>query len=631
MSDAMDAGHGESAMAARAEDVAFVRAANAHRVKGLHAANYDPVTAALTKDGDRLLLVLARRGGWWLALLGLASLAVTAAQVLLPAAVGRAVDAMLSEFHRPAGGAGQAASGAGRWLAGCALLVAVIVFCGAATDLAMGTANASATARLRRSLAAHALRCGPGLLGSTTAGDTVSRIVGGAAEAGAAPASLVMAIASGVLPLGSVVALGLIDPWLMVAFAVAFPLLALVLRRLVRDSSAVSAGYQRAQAAIAGRLLDALAGARTIEAAGTRDQERQRILAPLAALRDRGDASWRVQARAAAQGMIIAPALQVVVVAVAGIELARHRISAGDLLAASQYAVLAVGIGASVGLVNRLGRARGGGRRAAGLLHQPPVRYGTRAIAPGPGELCLHDVAIRRGSSDNETVFHGLDLTIPGGLAVAVVGRSGAGKSTLAQLAGRLADPDQGSVTLDGTDLRELSHRALRQAVVYAFERPELFGRTPCEAIAFGLERPADRRIMDAAAGSQAAGFLARLPQGVRTPLADAPLSGGELQRLGLARAFAHAAAARLLILDDATSSLDTVTEMFVSQALTSQLSDRTRLIVAHRVTTAARADLVAWLDDGRIRALAPHRRLWADPEYRSVFGVRQAYQGRAC
>jgi ATP-binding cassette subfamily B protein len=336
--------------------------------------------------------------------------------------------------------------------------------------------------------------------------------------------------------------------------------------------------------------------------------------------------------------MIIAPALQVVVVAVAGIELARHRISAGDLLAASQYAGLAVGIGASVGLVNRLGHARGGARRAAELLHQPSVRYGTRALAPGPGELRLHGVTIRRGNTGDRrgntgdaAVLHDLNLTIPGGLAVAVVGRSGAGKSTLAQLAGRLADPDQGSVTLDGTDLRELGHRALRQAVVYAFERPELFGRTLYEAIAFGLERPADQRIMDAAAGSQAAGFLARLPRGMRTPLADAPLSGGELQRLGLARASAHAAAARLLILDDATSSLDTVTEMLVSQALTSQLSDRTRLIVAHRVTTAARADLVAWLDDGRIRALAPHRRLWADPEYRSVFGVKQACQSRAC
>jgi ATP-binding cassette subfamily B protein len=99
-------------------------------------------------------------------------------------------------------------------------------------------------------------------------------------------------------------------------------------------------------------------------------------------------------------------------------------------------------------------------------------------------------------------------------------------------------------------------------------------------------------------------------------------MSGGEMQRLGLARAFAHAGQARLLILDDATSSLDTATEMLVSRALTDQMGGRTRLIVAHRATTAAQADLVAWLEAGRLCALAPHRELWADPRYRAIFGA---------
>ena len=130
-------------------------------------------------------------------------------------------------------------------------------------------------------------------------------------------------------PFGSVIALGLIDPWLVVAFAVGFPAFALILRTLVRDSSAVSAGYGRAQGAIAARLLDALAGARTIAAAGTQARERERVLGPLPLLREYGYASWRVQARAAAQAMTIAPALQIIVVAVAGVELARHRISTG--------------------------------------------------------------------------------------------------------------------------------------------------------------------------------------------------------------------------------------------------------------------------------------------------------------
>jgi ATP-binding cassette subfamily B protein len=316
--------------------------------------------------------------------------------------------------------------------------------------------------------------------------------------------------------------------------------------------------------------------------------------------------------------MLIAPALQVIVLAVAGAELARHQITPGELVAASQYAILAVGIGASTGLLNRLGRARGGARRAAGLLACQQPCYGTRhRLLPGPGELRLTGVTVRRGA---ETVLRDLDLTVPGGAAVAVVGRSGSGKSTLAGLAGRLADPDAGTVTLDGTDLRALSKEALRTAVGYAFERPALFGATPLDAIAFGIWRPSPRQVMDAAAASRTDGFLLRLPGGVRTPLHEVPMSGGEAQRLGLARAFAHAETARLLILDDATSSLDTVTEMLVSGALTGRLGDRTRLIIAHRVTTAARADLVAWLDGGTVRALAPHATLWTDARYRALF-----------
>jgi ATP-binding cassette, subfamily B, bacterial len=223
---------------------------------------------------------------------------------------------------------------------------------------------------------------------------------------------------------------------------------------------------------------------------------------------------------------------------------------------------------------------------------------------------------------DSQTVLSGLDLTVPGSCAVAVVGRSGAGKSTLANLAGRLTDPDEGEITLDGLALPRLTPHALRDAIVYAFDRPVLFGQTPFAVISFGAFQPPRDHVLAAAADSHAAPFLARLPGGLHTPLDHTPLSGGEVQRLGLARAFAHAGRARLLILDDATSSLDTATEMLISQVLTGQMSDRTRLIVAHRATTAARADLVAWLDRGRLRALAPHRELWADPDYRAIFAA---------
>ncbi|MFE2102867.1 ATP-binding cassette domain-containing protein, partial [Streptomyces sp. NPDC059468] len=217
-------------------------------------------------------------------------------------------------------------------------------------------------------------------------------------------------------------------------------------------------------------------------------------------------------------------------------------------------------------------------------------------------------------------VLDGVDLLVPGGTTLAVVGRSGAGKSLLAELAGRLADPDAGEVLLDGMPLRDLGHADLRAAVSYAFERPALLGTTVEDAVGFGLTTPSPDRIRSAARAAHADDFVRRLPHGYATRCADAPRSGGESQRLGLARAFAHGG--RLLILDDALSSLDTVTEHRIAQSLLAPGAGPTRLLIAHRTATAARADAVAWLDGGRIRAVGPHAELWRDAEYRAVFGA---------
>jgi ATP-binding cassette subfamily B protein len=180
----------------------------------------------------------------------------------------------------------------------------------------------------------------------------------------------------------------------------------------------------------------------------------------------------------------------------------------------------------------------------------------------------------------------------------------------LAEIAARLRDPDSGTVLLDGVPLTDLTHDELRRAIGCAFERPHLIGDTVGDAI--GRDPVSAVR---AARAVQVHSFVVRLPMGYATPLAQTPMSGGERQRLGLARAW-HAE--RVLVLDDATSSLDMVTEMKIGQALL-QDSGRTRLIVTHRVPTAARADLVIWLEDGRVRAVGPHHRLWTDERYRAV------------
>ncbi|MFI0372408.1 ABC transporter ATP-binding protein [Actinomadura sp. 1N219] len=554
--------------------------------------------ASPTAGANRLLLRAAGRARGWTALVAAAALADAAAAVLLPYALARAIDAV------PPGGAPAAAA---VWP--CVALVIASALTEVLSELATGCAAARSTAWLRHTLVGHVLAVGPAL--RVPPGDVAGRVVGGAAEAGVAPAAAPEAAVGLVPAAGALVALFLIDWRVAAAIAVALPVIALLLRAFVRDISATAHRYLTVQGTIAGRLAEALAGCRTIAAAGTADRETGRVLEPLPGLRAEGETMWRVQGGIAARGLLALLLLQIAAVGVAGAELAAGRLTPGELVATVQYAGLAAGFGPVLTQLLRLARARAGAARAAEILALPAPGHGAETLASGPGRLDFRGVTAAGGALD------GLDLTVPGGLAVAVAGRSGA--SELAALAGRLADPDQGQVLLDGTPLPDLTREALRREIGYAFARPALFGGTVQDALAFGPSRPPDAWVRESARAARADDFIRRLPRGYATPLADAPMSGGELQRMGLARAFAHAG--RVLVLDDATSSLDTVTELQITDALLDRLAGRTRLIITHRASTAARADLVAWLEDGRVRSLAPHAKLWRDPDYRALFG----------
>ena len=586
----------------------------------MHSHPASPVPAA-----GGLLRQLTRRCAGWAGLLAVAGVAGAVAQALLPASLGGTVDALLGAGagHRPApwAGLGQLA-GTGGWLGVLAVAAAAAVGCDALTQLGSGASAAGAAAWLRQALVAHMLAAGPQLTRRFPPGDVASRVIGGAADAGGAPGGAALALAAVIPTVAAVAALLLIDPWLALALLLGMPLLAVMLRRFVRDTSGVVARYQEAQGAIAAGLVEALAGARTIAAAGTAGDEAARVLAPLPELRRQGELTWRIQGRVVAQGTLLIPLLQVLVLAVGGVELAAGRISPGELVAASQYAVLGAGAGAAITHLGRLARARAGAGRAAAVLAERLPRYGTRRLPAGTGRLEFRGVTV---PGDSGPLLDGLDLVVPGGAAVAVVGRSGAGKSVLAALPGRLADPSRGQVLLDGLPVTELTRADLRRAVQYAFGRPALLGRTVEDAVRFGDPPVARSRARAGALAAAADGFVGRLPAGWQTPVTLAPLSGGEAQRIGLARALARAAGARVLILDDATASLDTLTERQVIRALLGQFGGVTRLIVTHRAGLAARADLVAWLDGGRVRALRPHAELWADPAYRAVFGEAAA------
>ncbi|MFI8422304.1 ABC transporter ATP-binding protein [Streptomyces sp. NPDC085479] len=560
---------------------------------------------------NRLLLRTTRDGGVWTVVLLVAALVSTAGQILFPALLGKALDAALTE------------GGVGGWTAGCAAAVGAMVLADALFERAGGIAAARGTARLRRSMLPPLLSwTAAGRHARTATGDSVSRLVGATGEAGGVAAVLVRAALAAVPAVGSVVALWLIDPRLAGTFLLGFPAVVLLLRAFTRRISDVSGRYLETQGRLATGLLEALAGRRTIAAAGTAEHEVRRVLRALPELGRLGRATWQAQTQVAGRSAVITPLLELAVLSVAGFALAAGRITVGEMLAAAQYVAIGSGLGMTTMLLGRLARARAAAERVRGFLEQPVMAYGDRSPEPGPGRLELRGVRVAVGG---RTVLDGVDLTVPGGTCLAVVGRSGSGKTLLAAVAGRLTDPDAGTVLLDGVPLRQLDRPGLRGAVGHAFARPVLFGGTLGDAIARGTGAAApgapDARTVLAARAADADGFVRRLPDGYLTPLPTAALSGGEVQRLGLARAFAHSG--RLLVLDDATSSLDTVTEHRVATVITEGLKDRTRIVVAHRATTAARADTVAWLDGGRVRRVGPHRELWrTEPEYRRVFGA---------
>ncbi|MEU6578884.1 ABC transporter ATP-binding protein [Streptomyces sp. NPDC046805] len=534
------------------------------------------------------------------------SVLLAATELALPAVFGRTLDLLLS------GRQGEA----GSWLVLCAALTVACVVLGALDDVARAEGTARATARIRGRVLGHLLDCGPRAGERFAHGDLVARLVGNAAQAGTVPVALSALFAAVLMPVGGLVALALTDVWTALVVLAGMPLLALFLKVFVRAFGDSGAAYLRAQGEIAGRLTEALRGARTIAAAHTHEREAARILAPLAELSRQAHLLWRIMGRSTAQSAALLPLLQVAVLVVAGLRVAAGELSVGGLLAAWRYAGLATGAAGLVGQISALVRGRNAAVRLGEVLAEPVTLYGpVDELPPGSGMVEFRGVTLRRAGRE---VLRGIDLRLPGGVAIAVVGRSGSGKSALAALAGRRTDPDTGTVLLDGVPLASLTREALRRAAGYAFERPALLGHTLGGTIAFGAYDPGEAAVTDAARAACADDFVRRLPHGYDTACTNAPLSGGEIQRLGLARAFAHAG--RLLVLDDATSSLDAVTERKVSRALLHDSAARTCLIIAHRGSTAARAELVVWLEDGQVRATGRHTDLCQLPSYRAAF-----------
>ncbi len=255
-------------------------------------------------------------------------------------------------------------------------------------------------------------------------------------------------------------------------------------------------------------------------------------------------------------------------------------------------------------------QATAGGIQIAGVLDTSstlPEPAAPTSLPPGPGEMRLDKVSFGYGAS---LVLTDVDLVVPGGSTLALVGATGAGKSTIAKLAARFYDPTAGRVTLDGVDLREISAADLRGAIAVVPQEPYLFDGSIADNIRLGRPDASDDEVEAAAAAVGLHTVVAQLPEGYASDLRGrgARLSGGHRQLISFARALI--ANPRLLILDEATSSLDLPSERLVQQALGTVLSGRTAIVIAHRFSSLEIADEVAVVAGGRIVEAGPRTAL---------------------
>jgi ATP-binding cassette subfamily B protein len=229
------------------------------------------------------------------------------------------------------------------------------------------------------------------------------------------------------------------------------------------------------------------------------------------------------------------------------------------------------------------------------------------------GELRFEHVSFRYGSADDGDApwaLHDIDLVIPAGQTVALVGATGAGKSTFAKLVARFYDPVEGRVLVDGHDLREVSARSLRSRMGIVPQEGFLFSGTVRENIAFGRPSASDEEIVAAARAVGAEKFIRALEQGYDTQVGErgVQLSAGQRQLLAFARALV--ADPRILVLDEATSNVDVHTESLIEQGLRRLLAGRTAIVIAHRLSTIRNAGRIVVLDHGRVVEQGTHEEL---------------------
>ena len=300
------------------------------------------------------------------------------------------------------------------------------------------------------------------------------------------------------------------------------------------------------------------------------------------------------------------------------------RIAVGDIVTFNAYVLIMAAPFRMIGFVLiQWQRASAAAQRVFEILDETPEITEPPDAVPltePAGRVELDDVTFTYATGDGTSVIDGFSLTVEPGETVAVVGRTGSGKSTIGRLLPRFYDVDRGAVRIDGVDVRDLRISDLRRAVTVVTDDPFLFAASVRENVAFARPNADEASVAVALVDAAAGDFVTAMPLGAETRLGErgSTISGGQRQRLAIARALVADPA--VLVLDDATSAIDTGVEERIHSALRQRRSQRTTILIAHRLSTIALADRVVFITGGKVAATGSHRHLLSTvPAYAEV------------
>ncbi|MGH9153450.1 MAG: ABC transporter ATP-binding protein, partial [Acidimicrobiales bacterium] len=420
----------------------------------------------------------------------------------------------------------------------------------------------------------------------------------------------------------SVAVMAVLSPLLTVVALVAVPVLVVLAARLRTTVFPAAWDASQRTAEVAGVVDEAVTGVRVVKAFGQESRELERLARASEDLFASRLRAARIEARYAATFQLVPALSQVAVLALGGWLAMRGRITVGTFLAFSSYLLQLVGPVRMLSAVLVVAQqARAGAERIFEVLDSNP------GVVESPGAVALPALrgevafdAVSFGYLRSEPVLEGFSLTVAPGETVALVGTSGSGKSTVAMLLPRFYDVHEGAVRVDGVDVRDATFDSLRRQVGVVFEETFLFSDTVRANIAYGRPDATDEEVVAAARAAEAHQFVTSLPDGYDTVLGERglTLSGGQRQRIALARALLTDP--RILVLDDATSAVDSRVEAEIHATLRRVLRGRTTLLVAHRRSTLHLADRIAVVDGGAVADVGTDAELLARcPLYRRL------------